>query len=52
MRGSEFVRNSVDLLCYHLHKISLKRDKSYVDSPGWLKNKKVTIIPKIRIISV
>ena len=40
MKGSEFVFNSVDLLYYHLHKISLKRGESYIDSPKWLKNKK------------
>ena len=32
---------------YHdLNKISLNRGKSYIDSPGWLKNKKATINPK------
>ena len=46
MKGRDFVPNSVDLLYYHLHKISLKRGKSYVDSPKWLKNKKATINPK------
>ena len=40
MRGSEFDRDSVDLLYYHLHRISLKRSGSYVDSQKWLKNKK------------
>ena len=43
MRGSEFIRDSVDLLCYHLQKISLKRVGSYIDSPKWLKNNKATI---------
>ena len=33
MRGSEFIRDSVDLLYYHLQKISLKRSASYIDSP-------------------
>ena len=46
MRGSEFVRNSIDLLYYHLQKISLKRGRSYIDSPKWLKNKNATIKPK------
>ena len=46
MKGRDFVPDSVDLLYYHLHKISLKRGKSYVDSPKWLKNKKATINPK------
>ena len=31
---------------YDLHKISLSRGKSYIDSPEWLKNKKATINPK------
>ena len=46
MRGSEFVGNRIDLLYYHLQKISLKRGRSYIDSPKWLKNKKATIKPK------
>ena len=45
-KGSDFIFNSVDLLCYHLHKISLKRGGSYIDSPKWLKNKGATINPK------
>ena len=43
---SEFVRDSIALLYYHLHKIDLKRDRWYIDSPEWLKNKKSTINPK------
>ena len=38
MRGSEFNFDSVDLLYYHLQKISLKRGGSYIDSPEWLNN--------------
>ena len=45
-KGNEFVRDSVDFLYYHLYKISLKRGKSYVDSPEWLKNEKATINSK------
>ena len=41
MRGSEFVYDSVDVLCY-LNKVSLSRGGSYIDSPKWLKNKKAT----------
>ena len=52
MKGSDFRFDSVDLLYYHLHKIGLKRGKSYIDSPEWLKNKKATTNPKIRIMSV
>ena len=46
MRISKFVSDSIDLLYYHLQKISLKRDRFYIDSPEWLKNKKATINPK------
>ena len=46
MTGCEFVFNNVDLLYYHLHKISLKKGGSYVDSPKWLKNKRAIINPK------
>ena len=40
MKGSSFVFESVDLLYYKLHKISLNRGGSYIDSPNWIKNKK------------
>ena len=46
MKGSDFVFDSVDTLYYKLHKISLNRGGSYIDSPEWLKNKKSTINPK------
>ena len=46
MRRSEFVFDSVDVLCYKLHRISLNRSGSYIDSRKWLKNKKATINPK------
>ena len=46
MRGSEFVFDSIALLYYNLHKISLNRDESYINSPKWLKNKKATINSK------
>ena len=46
MKGSEFVFDGVDSLYYRLHKISLKRGGSYIDSPEWLKNKNATINPK------
>ena len=46
MGGSEFVFDSVDLLHYSLHKISLNRGGSYTDSPKWLTNKEATINAK------
>ena len=44
--GSEFLFDSVDLLHYNLHKISLNRGGSYIDSPKWLKIKKKTVNPE------
>ena len=38
VRGSEFSYDSVDALYYNLHKVSLSRGGSYIDSPKWLKN--------------
>ena len=46
IRGSEFVLDSVDSLYYKLHKATLNSGGSYIDSPKWLKNKKITINPK------
>ena len=46
MRGSEFVFDSVDLLHYNLHEISLNRGGWYIDSPEWLESKKKRINPK------
>ena len=46
MKGSEFVSDNVHSLYYKLHKVSLNRGGSYIDSPEWLKNKKATINPK------
>ena len=40
MRGSEFVFDSVDSLCYKLYKLSLNRGGSNIDSPKWLKIRK------------
>ena len=45
-KGSSFIFDSVNLLHYHLHKTSLRRGKSYIKSPEWLKNKRATINPK------
>ena len=46
MKGSSFIFERIDLLEYHLHKISLNRGSSYIKSPEWIKNKGVTINPK------
>ena len=42
MKGSSYMFERIDLLEYH-HKISLNRGSSYINSPDWIKNKKVTI---------
>ena len=44
--GSNYIFESVDVLNIHFHKTKLKRGKSYIDSPDWIKNKKATIGPK------
>ena len=41
-----FIFDHINALYYNLNKISLNRGGSYIDSPKWLKNKKVTINPK------
>ena len=46
MKGSSYIFERIDLLEYHLHKISLNRGSSYIKSPEWLHNKGVTINPK------
>ena len=46
MKGSSFIFECIDLLEYHLHKISLNRGSSYIESPEWIKNKGVTMNSK------
>ena len=46
MKTSSFTFYNVELLYYHLHKISLNRGGSYINSPEWLKPKKAAINPK------
>ena len=46
MKRSSFIFERIDLLEYHLHKISLNRGSSYIKSPEWIKNKGVTINSK------
>ena len=46
MKGSSYIFERVDLLEYHLHKISLNRGTSYIESPEWMKHKKVIINPQ------
>ena len=42
----KLVYDSINLLHYKIHKISLNRDGSCIDFLEWLKNKKATISPK------
>ena len=46
MKGSSYIFEHIDLLEYHLHKINLNRGSSYIDSPIWIKNNRVTINPQ------
>ena len=48
MKGSSYIFERIDLLKYHLHKISLNRGSSYIKCDEWLKNKGTTINPKNR----
>ena len=43
MKDGKFVFEIVDLLYYSLHKTTLRRGKSYIESPEWLRNKRATI---------
>ena len=45
MRGSEFVFDYFQLLYYKRHRINVNSGGSYIDSPDWIKSKKVTINP-------
>ena len=39
MKGSSYIFERIDLLEYHLHKISLNRGSSYINSPVWIQKK-------------
>ena len=41
MKGSDFEFDGVNFLYYDFNKISINRVGSYIDSPQWLKNKKI-----------
>ena len=46
MKGFSYIFERIDLLEYHLHKISLNRGSSYIESPEWSHNKGLTINTK------
>ena len=43
LKASELVFDYVQLLYYKCHKTNPNRDRSNIDSPDWIKNKKATI---------
>ena len=43
MKGIDFVFNYVHLMYYKCHRINSNYGGSYIDSPNWIKIKKVTI---------
>ena len=45
IKGSDFVFESVELMDYKLHRVSLRRGGSYIKSPEWLANKRATNNP-------
>ena len=46
MRGSDFEFDGIKFFYYNFNKTSIYRGGSYIDSPKWLKDKKLTINPK------
>ena len=40
LKGSDFVVDCVDILYNKCYKINLRRGRSHLDSPDWMKNKK------------
>ena len=46
MKGSDFTFDGVNYLYYDLNKISISKGGSYIDSPKWLKDKKINNKPK------
>ena len=43
MKGSSFIFNHIHLLYYKCHKVNSSCSESYIDSPGCIKNKNITI---------
>ena len=50
IKGSNFRFESVELMDYKLHKVSLKRGGSYIKSSQWLINKRSKINPKSKMM--
>ena len=45
IKGSDFVFESVELIDYKLHRVTLRRDGSYIESSEWLLYKRATMNP-------
>ena len=55
MKGNDFIFDSVQLMYYKCHKVNFKRGDSYIDSPDWIKKKKINNIDdnqKMEMISI
>ena len=50
IEGSDFIFESVELMDYKLHKVSLRRGGSYIKSPEWLANKTAAINLKMKMM--
>ena len=48
-RRSDFIFDLVQLLYCKCHKVNLRKDGLYIDSPDWMKKKKATINLKNRV---
>ena len=46
IKGSDFAFESIYLMDYKLHRVRLKKGRSYIKSHEWLENKKAIINPK------
>ena len=52
MKESHFIFDLIQLLFYKYREVNLKCGESYLVSPSWIKNKKATINPKIKMIDI
>ena len=50
IEGSDFIFESVELMDYKFHKVSLRRGGSYIKSPEWLANKTAAINLKMKMM--
>ena len=46
MKGSDFIFNGINYLYYDLNRITVSKGGSYIESPKWLKDKKMCSKPK------